>query len=187
MSELDDIKKRLDRVESRTKIQELCTAYAIACDDRDMKTIADIFTEDCVFRSKDGMMTANGRQSILEMYRGRFRALGATYHWTHDLTVTFDAANPDSATGLTLGHAECWRNNEPQIAAMRYEDEYRREADGKWRFARRTLSFLYYVNMNEYTTALGQPDRMRAYGDRRAADYPESLPTWTTWEQPVNA
>ena len=186
MSELDDIKKRLDRIESRTAIGELCTAYAIACDDRDMKTIADIFTEDCVFRSKDGMMVANGRQSILEMYRGRFRVLAASYHWTHDLTVKFDDSNPNHATGLTLGHAEVFRNNEPLIAAMRYEDEYRRE-DGKWRFSKRSLSFLYYVNVHEYPTALGETDRMRAYGDRRPADYPESLPTWTTWEQPVAA
>ena len=50
--------------------------------------------------------------------------------------------------------------------------------EGRWCFADRLLSFLYYLPVDEYAQALGDRLRMRAYGDRRPADFPESLPNW---------
>jgi 3-phenylpropionate/cinnamic acid dioxygenase small subunit len=46
------------------------------------------------------------------------------------------------------------------------------------RFADRLLSFLYYLPVTEYAEGLGDRLRMRAYGDRRPADFPEALATW---------
>jgi hypothetical protein len=63
------------------------------------------------------------------------------------------------------------------VTALRYEDTYKR-TDGRWHFHDRLLSFLYYLPVEEYAEGLGSRLRMRAYGDQRPADYPESLPTW---------
>jgi hypothetical protein len=78
---------------------------------------------------------------------------------------------------MILSHAEVWRNGAALIAAIRYFDTYRREG-GRWRFAERLLKFLYYVPVPEYAEALGDRNRMRAYGDRRPADWPEGTPAW---------
>lgn len=181
-TDLKALAMRIDRIESRMQISELCTTYARACDDRDMELLGSLFTDDCTFESRDGSRFHQGRRAIIDMYKGRFRALGPTYHWTHDLVVGFDEADADTAQGQLLGHAECFRNGQAMVAAMRYDDTFRRSG-GRWRFQRRLLSYFYYMPVAEYAEGLGSPLRMRAHGEQRPADYPEQLPTWTTWER----
>jgi ketosteroid isomerase-like protein len=167
---------RLRRLEDRAELAELIARYAIAVDDRDLEAIGALFTPDGAFRSKDGVMAAHGTAAVLEQFRGRFRALKLSNHFSHDHIFEF-GADPDAATGLVTAHAEVWRNGRALIGALRYQDTYRRH-QGRWCFADRLLFFLYYLPVEEYATALGDPLRQRAYGDRRPADFPESLPTW---------
>jgi ketosteroid isomerase-like protein len=175
-----DILRRLDRLESRAEIAEIVALYCKACDDRDVPLLRSLFTPDAVVRSKDGVMVSEGIDSVMEMYRGRFEVLGLSVHWTHDHILRFDDADPDRATGEVFGHAESHRNGVSLVASLRYEDSYRR-VDGRWKFAERILAFAYYVPVTEYPEALGDSLRQRAYGDRRPADYPESLESWTGW------
>jgi ketosteroid isomerase-like protein len=167
---------RLKRLEDRAELAELIARYALAVDDRDLEAIGRLFTPDGAFRSRDGVMEARGTQAVLEQFRGRFRALKLSNHFSHDHIFEF-GADPDAATGLITAHAEVWRNGRALIGALRYQDSYRR-FEGRWCFADRLLFFLYYLPVEEYASALGDPLRQRAYGDRRPADFPESLPTW---------
>jgi len=121
-------------------------------------------------------MEARGRDAVIEQFRGRFSALKATNHVAHDQILTF-GEDVDSVSGLVTSHAEVWRNGRALVTALRYRDVYRRE-QGRWRFADRLLSFLYYLPVDEYAQGLGSRLRMRAYGDQRPADYPEALPSW---------
>jgi len=132
-------------------------------------------------RSLDGVMNARGREAIVEMFHGRFAQLGPSLHYTHDQIVTFDDRDPDSAQGLITSHAEVWRIGKAMVAAIRYEDGYRRDA-GKWRFASRLLKFFYYLPVTEYAEGLGDRMRMRAYADLRPADWPEGTPAWENYK-----
>ena len=170
------VEARLRRLEDRTELRELVGRYGLAIDDRDIEAIAALFTPDASFRSRDGVMDARGREAVIEQFRGRFAALGVTFHFAHDHVLEF-GADPDVARGLVTSHAEVWRNGRALRAAIRYEDGYRRH-EGRWRFTDRLLSFIYYVPVEEYAEALGSRLRMRAYGDRCPADLPESLPSW---------
>ncbi|MBS0380333.1 MAG: nuclear transport factor 2 family protein [Proteobacteria bacterium] len=172
----DTLEARIRRLEDRAAIHELVARYAVVIDDRDLEGIGALFTKDGAFRSKDGVMQARGREAVLEQFRGRFAALRVSNHFSHDHIIGF-GSDPDAATGLVTAHAEVWRNGRALIAALRYEDAYRRES-GRWCFADRLLSFLYYLPVEEYAQGLGDRLRMRAYGDRRPADFPESLPNW---------
>jgi ketosteroid isomerase-like protein len=176
MTQPVSIEARLRRLEDRAELAELIARYALAVDDRDLDAIAALFTPDGAFRSRDGVMEARGTQAVLEQFRGRFRALKLSNHFSHDHVFTF-GDDPDAATGLVTAHAEVWRNGRALIGALRYQDAYRRH-QGRWCFADRLLFFLYYLPVEEYASALGDPLRQRAYGDRRPADFPESLPTW---------
>jgi uncharacterized protein (TIGR02246 family) len=175
---LDDrsVETRLRRLEDRAELRELVARYAVAIDDRDIEAITALFTPDGTFRSQDGVMNARGREAVVEQFRGRFKSLTVSYHFSHDQILSF-SSDPDSATGLVTAHAEVWRNGRALIAALRYADSYRRH-QGQWCFADRLLSFLYYLPVDEYAQGLGDRLRMRAYGDRRPADFPESLPSW---------
>ena len=177
MSDLSSILARLDRLESKEAIRELVTTYAIACDEHDMPRLTACFTDDACFDSPNGAMVARGKAAIVTMFENTFKIRGPSYHWTHDVTVRVDDGNPDEATGLVLSHAETSPSGVVSIAAMRYDDSYRREA-GEWRFAQRVITFLYYVPAAEYTASLNQPNRVLIGGERLPADYPETLAPW---------
>ena len=179
MTTTSDFGKRLRQLEDRTEIGELIARYCLVMDNRDMEGMSLLFTPDAVVRSADGVMHARGLAAIVDMFHGRFKVLGPSNHFTHDRIVTFDAADPDLARGTVLAHAEMHRLGQPMLTAIRYEDVYRRH-DDSWRFADRLLTFFYYVPTADYLEALGPGigARMRAYGDRRPADWPESLASW---------
>lgn len=176
-SELAELKARIERLEARAAITELVSHYASACDEHDMPRLMSLFTPDACFDSPSGAMVANGRIAIEAMFIELFKIRGPAFHWTHDVIVKVDPLQPDRATGRVYSHAETTPGAISSLAAMRYDDEYQRDG-GQWRFRKRVISFLYYVPVTEYPTALNDPNRLTIRGERRPADYPESLPAW---------
>ena len=168
---------RVDRLESQRAITGLATNYARTCDEHDMPGLIGLFTEDACFDSPSKAMVANGRSAIEAMFIGLFKIRGPAFHWTHDVLVEFDEQNADRATGRVYSHAETTPNNIVSLAAMKYDDEYSRD-QGRWYFSKRTISFLYYVPATEFPSALNNARRLTIGGERMAADYPESLPSW---------
>jgi hypothetical protein len=89
--------------------------------------------------------------------------------------VRFDDGDPDVAYGLLASHAEVTRNGVGMVVALRYKDTYRRDG-GQWKFQDRLMSYMYYLPIPEYAEGLGDgAGSVRAYGDHRPADWPESL------------
>jgi uncharacterized protein (TIGR02246 family) len=176
-----DLATRIRRLEDREAIRELVGRYGYVIDNRDLDGVAGLFCEDALLESQDGVMQARGRAAIIELYKGRFAALGPTFHYTHDHAITLDDGDPDAATGIIASHAEVMRNGEAMLAAIRYFDDYRRE-DGRWRFAKRSLAFFYYTPAGQYIETMTSTLRQRAYGDQRPADWPETLETWKRYK-----
>jgi ketosteroid isomerase-like protein len=182
MTDLANLALRIDRLESRFQIAELVTSYAVACDEHDMPRLVHLFTEDAYFDSENGLMRARGRLEIANMFVDLFKVRGPGYHWTHDHVVTFVDADRDRATGLVLSHAETSPNGQMSLAAMKYEDVYRR-VGGRWYFDERKILFLYYVPAKDYASVLESPLRFTVSGEKRAADYPEQLPAWREFDR----
>lgn len=177
MADLNALLARVERLESRAEIGDLVTRYAIACDEHDIDHLAALFTHDAVFDSPNGLMQANGRDAVIEMFCKVLAIRGSGYHWTHDHMIRFDRGSDTAASGLLLSHAETTPGGVQSLVAMKYDDEYRVEG-GRWRFAKRTISFLYYVPVSEYDGALTAVDRVSTPNGRIPADYPEQLAAW---------
>lgn len=176
MSTARGLEQRVQRLEDRAALTDLAVLYGIVMDERDVASIASLFCKDATLRSQDGVFAAEGIDEIVSTYEGRFAVLGPTNHFVHGHVVSFDDTDPDTARGLVSSHAEVVRNGAPMVCALRYQDVYRRTADG-WRIKDRLMSYMYYVDVREYADALGDELRVRAYGDRRQADWPEVLTT----------
>ncbi len=176
---LESLERRIRRLEDREEIHELIARYGLVMDDRDMASMEDLFTADVVLRSMDGVLNATGRSAVVDQFRGRFKVLGPSNHFSHDKIIRFDEADPDRATGLVLSHAEMNRKGQAMLTAIRYQDAYRREL-GRWKFSERVLKFFYYVPAAQYLDALGPglAMRNRAYDSPMPADWPENLPSW---------
>lgn len=171
--------QRIDRLEAREEIAELCTNYCTACDDRDMALLEGCFTEEVRLLSHDGLMNAAGRAEAMTMFAKMFAIRGPAFHWTHNHIIRFDDGDPTRATGIVLAHAETTPNGQASIAGIRYTDAYAR-SDGRWKFTARTLAFLYYMPMADFIARFPTRERMGIGGIWRAADFPETLPTWPT-------
>ena len=182
MSDNQSLERRIDRLESRFAIEELVSAYCEACDEHDMPRLASLFTEDAVYGSPSGVLRSVGRDAIAEMFVRAFKVRGPGFHWTHDLVVRFDDVDPDLATGVVASHAETFVNRVPSLAAMKYDDEYRR-VDGQWLISGRSIRFLYYVPAENYGDALSSRKRLCFEGDWQEADYPEDLPAWQDFDR----
>lgn len=141
-----------------------------AIDDRDLDGVAACFAEAAQFRSRDGKLNATGRAAIMEQFKRRFGVLGHGAHYTHDHVIRLDDLAM-GGTGLVSLHAELMRNGKPMLASLRYEDVYCVE-DGRWKFADRLLSILYYVDTKDYLAHFPERKRNRAYGEPIEADLP---------------
>jgi uncharacterized protein (TIGR02246 family) len=172
------LEQRIDRLESTEEIRNLVARYCYAMDNRDIPATLDLFTDDVVIRSNDGKMDSRGRDNVMAMYQARWVVLGPSFHWTHDVLVELDGDDPDSATGLISCHAEMTRNGTAQVTGIRYDDKYRREDDGRWRFSERALSYFYFCDPREYAETMEHPLRVRAYDEPSEPGWPESLETY---------
>ncbi|MER2533872.1 MAG: nuclear transport factor 2 family protein [Rhizobiaceae bacterium] len=178
MTDTSALETRLRRLEDRDFIRRLAGLYALAMDDRDMNLVADIFTADAVLTWKGGSPRYEGREAIVAFYRERLAPTGPSFHVTHDQIVDWDGQDADKATGLVLGHAETFSGGRQFVSAIRYEDFYARE-DGVWRFAQRTLTFLYQTPVDRYAGILGTRQRLLAGDAPRDAHWPISKETGT--------
>lgn len=168
------LEARVGRLEDQSAIQALGILYGYVMDERDEDGIRRLFCEDATLRSQDGVFGATGMDEIVSTYLGRFATLGPTNHFSHGHVVRFEDSDPDVAYGLLAGHAEVTRNGAAMLVALRYKDTYRR-VEGTWRFADRLMSYMYYLPVPEYAEGISDLNSVRAYGDHRPADWPESL------------
>ena len=167
--------ERLTAVEDRLAIAELLARYCFAIDNRDLATVAGLFTANARFATLDGSRNSLGRDAIVAGFEKRYDVLGATNHVIHHHTLTFEG--PAQARGEVSAHAEVWRHEEAQLAALRYRDTYEKD-DGTWRFAERIQTFFYYVPVVRYAEALGRLERNLSGAQPKVADFPERLPTY---------
>lgn len=178
MNDLTSLEKRIAELEAREQIKELVANYGFVVDNRDMEGIADCFTENARVLSNDGRHASVGKEDCVHQYHHRFSFLGPTNHFTHNHVIWFDKEDSTKAYGLLNAHGEVFRNGNAMMSALRYNDEYRLDPDGKWRFELRLMTYFYYLRFDEIQNYLGDPMRVRAYAEPQAADWPEGIDTY---------
>ena len=176
---LEELGKRLQRLEDREAIRELVARYGQVIDDRDIEGVETLFTEDAVFRTRGGEMNAVGLAAVMDNFRGRFQAMTASGHFVHDHIISLDS--DCAARGFVTSHAELVRGGKSFLVAMRYHDRYRRCED-RWKFSEREVSFFYYLPADRYPELLPHRARVYGYGDPVAADWPEGTETYQRYE-----
>jgi hypothetical protein len=143
-------------------------------DERNEQEIRTMFTPDAILTSKDGVFAAEGIESIMTTYAGRWDVLGPTSHIVHGQIIEINPSDPDRATGTVTSHAELDRNGEAALVSLIYEDTYVRH-EGVWKFAAREMGYFYYMPAEKYAEVMLSPNRNLAYGEPMPADYPMTL------------
>jgi hypothetical protein len=140
-AELDELRARVRVLEDREEIRQLLQEYRRTLDVRDMRAYSALFAREGSWSGKSG--SATGPDGIHDMLVAVLPdnppAPGATlWHWISDPTIVVDG---DRATASSLWmHVRRGDDDRPLLPTLgAYDDELIRE-DGRWRFARRTVS-----------------------------------------------
>lgn len=158
-----DPHERLDRVESYQAIQQLAARYALAVDSKDLDAIADLFVIDVNAGSRWGV----GRDAIKAFYRATLSEFYRSIHLIAGHVI--DIVDASHGHGVVYCRAEHEMGDGWNVMAMNYADDYERE-DGTWKFRRRRLQPLYFVDIVERP---GAPDFVK---DARASSVRRERP-----------
>lgn len=176
-SEQISLEQRIQAIEDRLAIQQLVSTYGIVLDNRDYEAVGELYTEDGRFWQHAGATTdVATRDGIVAFYRERLGHCGPSYHYHHGNTVTFDDSH--NAHGIVTSHAELGIEGRMIIVGFRYHDRYRKEADGKWRFAERETYFHYFMPAEELPARYCAEIRRTWPGEALPADIPDQLDTY---------
>lgn len=132
--DITDLTCALRRLQDRQELRDLTLRYCRAIDDSDWAALRQMFAD------RAGIPGAPGGDETVDQLRAIRSTYGRTIHTTHGQLVEF--TDDDHATGMVPSHAELDIGGETVVCAMRYYDDYVREAGG-WRFARRQIKFVY--------------------------------------------
>ncbi len=158
-------------------IRDLGVLYARAVDDHAIDALVAMYTPDGVFERRG--VPAAGAAAIRAAYVASFDTYRTMLHTAHPGVVHLHGDG--TAAGWSHGHAELATRRTLVQASYRYEDAYR-YVDGRWLFARRSITFMYAVPADRMAASFGSAERMRWPGtEPETADYPETAPTWDTY------
>src|SRR5271165_1096374 len=129
MTELADLARRIDRIESTLAIQQLAARYAVAVDSRDLDTWVELFVEDvdCGRRGK-------GRSVLKGFIDPAVRSFYRSIHQICGHVIDF--AGENQASGKVYCRAEHEDRGKWYVMAICYFDRYARR-DGNWLFEQR--------------------------------------------------
>lgn len=161
----------------RQAIRDLGILYGRAADDHDIDTLVAMFTPDGVFERRG--VAATGSVEIRAAYVASFDTYRTMLHTAHPGVVQLHGDG--TASGWSHGHAELATRSTLVMASYRYEDDLRC-VDGRWLFARRSITFMYAVPAGQLATSFRGVERIRwPRTPPEAGDYPETSPTWATY------
>jgi ketosteroid isomerase-like protein len=131
------------QVIDKEAIRELVLCYSRAIDKRDYALLRDLYTDDAVDRH--GPEFEGGIDAFIAMIEAAMPRYGYTGHHVcnHMIGLAGDEGNGE-VYALAIHVLEDPDNPGQQIEdflAVRYIDNYRRCADGKWRFSKRVVTY----------------------------------------------
>lgn len=142
-----ELAARIRRVEDTLDIQQLAIRYALAVDERDVDGWLELFVPD-VNLGRHGV----GRAALRELITPQLRLFYRSMHQIVGHRI--DLLSGDRATGAVYCRAEHEVGDRWLVAAIRYDDEYRK-ADGRWYFARRIDKHFYEADVVERPQQVG--------------------------------
>ncbi len=160
-----DLQERVARLESRAAINDLVVRYFLAADRDDFATLGDCFTEAAQF-STSGVLTARGREAIIDFVRTARASMGLTVHTPNYVQCTFDSEN--CAGGLVGAHLELVIGDVAVYGAVRYLDRYARQG-GTWRICARDMRTVHLAPWVDTASALASTTPVRWPGTEPGA------------------
>jgi hypothetical protein len=135
---MNDMERRLDRLESGEAIRQLVSRYAVLIDSRNIDELVQLFVEDV--RVTRG---TRGREAMHDLLDGVCRQFTTSIHFVGNHVIDFD--DDDHAEGIVYCKAEHEVGERWIVMAIQYWDRYERRG-GAWQFEGRKVKHWYAVD-----------------------------------------
>lgn len=140
---IEDLARRVDKLESRAALRDLVTDYCRGFDTHDWETFIAIWHEDAVWEIGPPFGTFEGHEGIREaVFDVLYPLWRETHHLTSNLKLEFDG--PDRARGVC--DVDCMGATADDIVQMisaTYTDDFERR-NGVWKIAKRNVVIHYF-------------------------------------------
>jgi ketosteroid isomerase-like protein len=129
-----------ETLEIRLALEELNAAFAHHLDHGEIDALVDLFAADALYTH--GERVSRGRGEIERLFRNRAaKGPRTSRHLLSGLRVSIESATVATGSSVCLSFAA---DGEPPLPARPFlvadfEDRYRRDEDGRWRFAERHI------------------------------------------------
>ena len=168
---MDDLLRRIDRLESLDAIRQLVSRYGVLLDRRDLDGLTRLFVDDVRVTREE-----QGHAALRALLEHLCRQFTTSIHMAASQTIDF--IDDDHAEGIVYATAEHEYGDEWIVMAVEYSDRYERR-DGRWLFTGRQERHWYAVDVLDRPTG---PDKTR-WPVTGPHTIPERYDTWRTyWE-----
>jgi ketosteroid isomerase-like protein len=154
----DEQQKKLQQLLDKEEIRELALLYSRGVDRKDPELLRDLYTADAT--DTHGHSFDGGAEEYVQFLEKSFPYMKYSGHHicNHLISVDGDEGNGE-VYALAYHYIPDGQGGAMEdLMAVRYVDRYRRESDGKWRFARRIVTYDFNVRRPIPTDAAdGQP------------------------------
>jgi hypothetical protein len=173
VSDIEELSRRIDRVEAHLAIQQLACRYALAIDSRDLDTWVNLFVTDV-----DCGKLGKGREALKKFIDPAVRTFYRCHHQVCGHVI--DLVDAQNATGSVYCRAEHEADGKWIVMAICYFDTYARRS-GQWYFVRRSEQHWYSTDVLERP---GEPEFQNwAAWEHRKPALPHLFTTWNKfWE-----
>jgi hypothetical protein len=142
------------RCGGRLAILDASASYCHYIDDQNWDGLRSIFTEDIIW---EGLETHRGLDTVIAFLDSLVPGvMELAFH--RAFGETFTSLTADRATTRAQMDAPCVIDGVPMLCAGRYDDTFRKE-DGRWKLARRKMTFYYFNPFSEGYKAFVAPPR----------------------------
>lgn len=135
--------KVLAKLAAKDELRELVLLYSRAIDRKDITLLRDLYTEDATDTHGDSF--DGGQKDYCDFIERAFPYMPYSGHHVCNHLLDVDV---EAGTGCGEVYAIAWHiipspdgKQLEDLMTVRYIDNYRRCADGKWRFAKRVVTY----------------------------------------------
>lgn len=130
--EINDLERRLTRMEDIEAIKQLKARYCEICDDdHNPDRMATLFVKDGIWEA-EGFGKAQGPEGIRQLFQGFQKLISFSQHMVMNPIIEINGSSA-KGTWYFLGPFTFRKQNEAKWQAVKYEDDYVK-VNGEWKY-----------------------------------------------------
>lgn len=142
--QLDEVLERLGILEAKEDIREVMAQYNYSVDNVDLESLMELFLEDAAVVTEQ-WGACKGKKEIKAFYERILSPTSGLYNMRHYAANPVIKIKGDEATETSYFHETAEVGGKAIVVAGSYEDRFKRDAKGQWRYQEKKIYLNFMV------------------------------------------